>query len=76
MHVTVEMSADQERRVSIEEEPGEPPTTYVLRDLVTQDVVGRVPGRSHADLDALLSTGLPVAATLEDQTLTLALLDE
>ena len=74
--VLVDAPFAESRPTSIDEEPGERPTAYVIRDAETRETLGRVPTRVHADVDALLRTGLPLTTELRLTTLTVRLLEE
>jgi DEAD/DEAH box helicase len=74
--VSVDTPSPETRATTIEEEPGDRPAAYSIRDADTGETLGRVPTRVHAEIDAVLRTGLPIASELRLETLTLRVLDE
>lgn len=74
--VHVDQPSAEARLVTIEEEPGERPTPFIVRDAETDRSLGRIPTRVHADVEAVLQTGLPLTGELHLATLTLRLIEE
>jgi hypothetical protein len=74
--VLVDVPSAEPQPTTLREEPGQRPTAYAIRNADTGETVGRVPTRVHADVEALLRTGLPINTELQLATLTVRLLEE
>ncbi len=76
LDVDVDTPSAEPRLASLEQEPGEWPSAFAVRDLETGATIGRIPTSSHADVNAVLQTGLPLTVELHLATLTLRLAEE
>jgi hypothetical protein len=60
--------------VVIGSEPGASPAPLVLRHIDTGDIVARIPTRRHAELQAIIDTGLTLEAQLVEGSAVLTLI--
>jgi len=76
VELPVERPSQATRPTTIQEEPGERPAMLIVLDAESNETLARIPTGVHADVDAALRTGLPLASELHLTTLTIRLLDE